>query len=1244
MDTRKFTDQQLVTYYKDGAFHLGKVEGSNGLTHEDGNIMTLTVNKWNGTDWDTTPESISLTVQPRVFDNLNKGTTPSVKIDGDNYDVVLNGILGPDGDILYNLVDQNNKQKDISNVSHEFVQGLIEVSKLKESVSKTEIADDKRKKISKELYTRLTSIRHTLIDAVASLGYANDFPSLSETDRKNILDQIHKLTAGVGALNTEITKEVNDFVDPTYDEMEKHKEAAKSLLVLITKKIKNANDEYQEALNKWKARSKKSKGSKPVKGLKPIKPKEEEIWMEVYNSLDDTSRGFKKVVENKRKQTASSVNNKKNTDYQEGSLRDSATVESMKAILTEWSEGAKDVTNTVQKVEIREIASGLLVRVEKITDDAVKEGIKSRLGILQSSLDNINDITKDGGTEILALFKDIEDIKTDIYKNECTHEKLPKREKERQVIDIPASEWLRLFKLSSFNRTKFKEYITSLYESVVNKNIGFSKQNTIDMMNELQLDDIFIEKLKQFGIYNKDDFITQWETRIAPDFTEVMQTDAESRVHAWQARKISQLRTSTLGKRKSRIGIGKVGQSGGGIRRLLKRENVGLAGYMALEVAGMFVTGFGVSKLLGKVGSATERAVAVGSSVGASKWGLSALLGKRMKKASEFMQQNKEKEHKEASIAAILEDLFDGSGALKKDSGAVITHAIAQIVRENTGSKSQRTVSISNVENHEESPIELKGKTSRIYKNALRAASLDKNITLSDRDKYQFASVLCTLQNRETDPNAQNSETNPWYTKIADYLTEIYMGKRSDVVSGMVTTGLGGLLSWTLMNVNLGARFAVGATIGGLHGIKSGHESMKGREHELAERTIKNFISEFDELSIKINDHLDNPLATTGTYPDDKKFRVWANVLRALMKGKIPKVLSPDLRGELSSVFNRSKDIAQLLQTDNMLRNAVENNIEEADTLLLRFDFMNTIEQTKQHSKNMEEEQKTANNSILVKFGKVLRVGSITGVYSVVGGAVSLAAGWGVKKFFGSGAEQHAVASKQPAGTASVMAHAEVVGVAALPVIRGVHHVVAHIASHPIGQPIGQPIGHHPKTLFTADSVQNQTHLRPNQSLVVNSTRSVDTSHATNLQHKVGAPTPTPEMKHPSIDVLEIHKGGSILGTMNHFQTQHPEIFSHMTPQQIHNWRMGELKQMGFKWEDGKLGYPIRVQPGAKLEFFKTNGKPHVRVLDVGGSTVHKLKHLRFFEKGNNGLSSHVKSNILRIHSICMIMFKGIKL
>ena len=70
------------------------------------------------------------------------------------------------------------------------------------------------------------------------------------------------------------------------------------------------------------------------------------------------------------------------------------------------------------------------------------------------------------------------------------------------------------------------------------------------------------------------------------------------------------------------------------------------------------------------------------------------------------------------------------------------------------------------------------------------------------------------------------------------------MGKRSDVVSGMVTTGLGGLLSWTLMNVNLGARFAVGATIGGLHGIKSGHESMKGREHELAERTIKNFISE----------------------------------------------------------------------------------------------------------------------------------------------------------------------------------------------------------------------------------------------------------------------------------------------------------------------------------------------------------------------------------------------------------------
>ena len=66
----------------------------------------------------------------------------------------------------------------------------------------------------------------------------------------------------------------------------------------------------------------------------------------------------------------------------------------------------------------------------------------------------------------------------------------------------------------------------------------------------------------------------------------------------------------------------------------------------------------------------------------------------------------------------------------------------------------------------------------------------------------------------------------------------------------------------------------------------------------------------------------------------------------------------------------------------------------------------------------------------------------------------------------------------------------------------------------------------------------------------------------------------TPEVEPTVVDVEQFREGNGILHCVNRLQADNPEIFKDMTPEEIHDWRIGQLKELGFKFKGGKWGYP----------------------------------------------------------------------
>jgi len=95
-----------------------------------------------------------------------------------------------------------------------------------------------------------------------------------------------------------------------------------------------------------------------------------------------------------------------------------------------------------------------------------------------------------------------------------------------------------------------------------------------------------------------------------------------------------------------------------------------------------------------------------------------------------------------------------------------------------------------------------------------------------------------------------------------------------------------------------------------------------------------------------------------------------------------------------------------------------------------------------------------------------------------------------------------------------------------------------------------------------------------------------------------------------AVEVLNNKEG--ILSGVNKIIHNHPDVFTHpdgkaWTANEIHLWKVHELKEMGFKFEGGKWGHPMTVHGGAEVEVYTDeNGQPHFKLASEEHVTFNK--------------------------------------
>lgn len=175
--------------------------------------------------------------------------------------------------------------------------------------------------------------------------------------------------------------------------------------------------------------------------------------------------------------------------------------------------------------------------------------------------------------------------------------------------------------------------------------------------------------------------------------------------------------------------------------------------------------------------------------------------------------------------------------------------------------------------------------------------------------------------------------------------------------------------------------------------------------------------------------------------------------------------------------------------------------------------------------------------------------------------------------------------------------------------IQNYHHVIenAERAGHLVT---------HPAEIFTG-----------NKNLTVEATPRHEVY--TTPEHHLEAPVAAPAAEHPAVPItaemaehgdhtvaiVELNNKEGILNGVNKIIHNNPDVFVHengkaWSAQEIHTWKVRELKDMGFKIEGDNWGYPMTVHGGAKVEVFTdANGQPHFKLAGEEHVTFNKNYH-----------------------------------
>ena len=895
---------------------------------------------------------LKLSLSPKKIDKI-PNSFEIFSINGKNYKRTEVNVLQDSGEIEITLVNTSNANDRLKNINLKTIKNLEAVEKFESDVEneilklKRDIAI-KADSRAKEVLIGLTAVEKKIKDVAGKLGTLSEWQEIGQSEAEQIGQEIKQLQEEIKSKLAELSGKLKgiekrkDSKDSLSEEalglqsrldrdvakksksgLDAHAKKVESAKTLhdAWKKDKDAWDKKKKAKEDWdKLADKKGKADPGDPGVEPKEPpkpdsiktseleqaKIDAAWELFDNLKNDPSVSAKhkeivKKVEDSANKQAKREGFGLYTDYDDETKKQ-VIAENLQKVL-DIEKGAVSVEG--EKFDLEAEKGELKTKIKEIMTRAEAVGLPAPVGktfeqITNEWLKEITDIDPaktqiEQETDILKQWNLIRFQEVKVY--EAEQKKAPKVEKaeSEKDFDIPDTILRELFADRSQEVKVAMEliYTEKLKTGEERKNDEAVLEAVKNLMKKAP-NEAVLQKLRQYGIKNWDQFKDLWDKKLAKKSVGVLDQWGRADLDSEVAKQVSGW--DTFKALKWQIGAQMAVTVGCGIGGAVAISAIfasgGAAGVGLLAAGG--AGGIGVRNIIRKM-------------FGKSEW-----LEARKKKALEEMFENKRKD----IVTSTLDKRFGGSDRknMTAETNAIFSSIMAEAIR----TASEDSVKGHGVEMVEEAKA-LKGDPKRLYIQALENAR-EAGVEYSVEQKIKFALALKEISGRGEQITLKAvKDSDLSVVKMMEFGLGGLSGKWTDskdhaVAGWAATLGVGAAVSVAVSSAEYSsvARGVMGGLGGGVLGYKLGESWRQSRETKQAEVA---FMPRFNTVS----EQMDNYLASPNSLNADslKKF------------GEEIKAFNRYLKGE--SDTKEEQKILDLLKSNPLLYQRTENLVYQAN-------------------------------------------------------------------------------------------------------------------------------------------------------------------------------------------------------------------------------------------------------------------------------------------------------------------------
>ena len=963
-------------------------------------------------------EDLTLSISPKKIDKVPSFDT-IFKINGKEYQRTELSVLQDTHEVELTLVNITNSKDRLENINLKTIKNLEAVEKFEIDIEneisnlKREIATKADSRV-KEILIGLTAIEKKIKDVSDKLGTLSEWQEIGQSEAEQIgreikqkqeeiklkLSELNNKLKGIEKRKDSIdslSEEANglqsrldrDFAKRNKSNLDIHAKKVEDAKTLhdTWKKNKESWDKNKKAKEDWdKLTDKKGKQDPGDPGVEPVEPPKPDsikapdtdqarffaAW-ELFDKLkNDPNASAKhkdiiKKVEDAVNKQAKREGFVSYTDYDDETKKQVIAEHLQKVLNVEKGsvsvEGEK-FDLEAEKGELKTKINELVVRADAVGfqfDPNRSNSEELRLWLVD--VENVSRLPTESAQEnkVLSFWQEICDREVSIYKTEQDKKSKVERVEENKSLDIPDTILRELFADRSQEVKAVMEliYTEKLKTGEERKNDEAVFEAVKNLMAKSP-DKAVLQKLRQYGIKNWDQFKVLWDNKLAKKSINILDQWGRADLDSEVAKQVSGW--DTFKALKWQIGA-----------QLAVTVACGIGG--AAAVTAIFASGGAAG--IGLVAAGGAGGIGIRNII-RKMFGKNEWLEARKKKALEEMFENKRRD----IVASTLDKRFGGAKRLgmTAETNAIFSSIMAEAIR----TASEDSVKENGVEMVDAAKT-LKGDSKKLYIQALENAR-EAGVEYSVDQKIKFALALKEISARGEEMNAEAvKDADLSVVKMMEFglggLSGKWTDSKDNAVAGWAATlGIGAAVSVAVSSAEYSsvARGVMGGLGGGVLGYKVGESWRKSREVKQAEET---FLPRFNIVS----EQMDNYLANQSSLDADslKKF------------GEEIKSFNRYLKGEANT--KEEQKILDLLKSNPLLSQRTENLVYQANRRGV-FARINLAEM-QQNAQEIAEESNIkladSTKSWLKKRG--WQAGSIA-VGAVVGASLAIGLGMGARE------------------------------------------------------------------------------------------------------------------------------------------------------------------------------------------------------------------------------------------------------